>query len=126
MDQWQYGQEKLKHTYFEHALGPWVNEELKSQLNLGPLPRGGNAYTPGSTGSNLRQSSGATFRMIVNTGDWDASVGTNSPGQSGDPSSPFYRNLFESWAKDEYFPVYYSREKIEESSVSKVILGPGK
>ena len=126
IDQWQYGQKKLKHTYLEHALGPWINDELKAQLNLGPLPRGGNAYTPGSTGSNLLQSSGATFRMIVNTGDWDASVGTNAPGQSGDPSSPFYSNLFESWVKDEYFPVYYSRDKVEAASVDKMVLKPSK
>ncbi len=126
MKQWQYGQEKLKHTYMSHALGDLVKDDLKSQLNLGPLPRGGNSYTPGSTGANMRQSSGASFRIIVNTGDWDAAVGTNAPGQSGDPESPYYRNLFESWAKDEFFPVLYSREKVEAAAVEKTNLVPGK
>jgi penicillin amidase len=37
--------------------------------------------------------------MIVNTGDWDAAVGTNAPGQSGDPESPFYSNLFKTGRK---------------------------
>ena len=124
MQQWQYGQDKLKHTYIKHPLSDAVREDLREQLDFGPLPRGGNAYTPGSTGSNYQQSSGASFRMIVNTGDWDAAVGTNSPGQSGDPKSPFYRNLFKSWAEDSYFPIYYSREKIEANSVSKMILKP--
>lgn len=124
MDKWQYGQAKNKHTYMEHALSNAVNEEIKRKLDLGPLPRGGNADTPGSTGGNLRQSSGASFRMIVNTGDWDAAIGTNGPGQSGNPDSPFYDNLFEPWAKDRYFPVYYSRAKIDSVAASTKFLVP--
>ncbi|MET6991254.1 penicillin acylase family protein [Sediminicola arcticus] len=124
MAQWQYGQEKFKHTYMAHALGSVVNEEIKAKLDLGPLPRGGNSFTPGSTGANDRQSSGASFRMIVNTGDWDAAISTNGPGQSGDPDSPFYSNLFEPWAKDQYFPVYYSRSKIDSVAVTKTQLNP--
>jgi len=121
---WHYGQEKYKHSSLTHALGRVATAPISSQLNLGPLPRGGNAYTPGSTGSNKRQSSGASFRMIVNTGDWDATLGTNAPGQSGDPSSPFYSNLYEDWAKDVYFPVYYSKEKILEHLYQKTLLTP--
>ncbi|MDG1278684.1 MAG: penicillin acylase family protein [Algoriphagus sp.] len=126
MNHWQYGQEKFKHTYMAHALGELVNEELKAKLDLGPLPRGGNSYTPGSTGGNNRQSSGASFRMIVNTGNWDAAVGTNGPGQSGNPESPFYSNLFEPWAKDQYFPVYYSRDKIDSVAADRILLSPKK
>jgi len=107
-----------------HALGKFVNKEIRAKLNLGPLPRGGNSYTPGSTGGNNRQSSGASFRMIVNTGDWDAAIGTNGPGQSGNPESPFYSNLFEPWAKDQYFPVYYSRSKIESVAAKRTVLNP--
>ena len=79
---------------------------------------------PGSSGSNLNQSSGGSFRIIVDTGNWDEAIGTNTPGQSGDPDSKFYDNLFESWAMDKYFPVYYSREKIEEVAVEKLKLIP--
>jgi penicillin amidase len=114
---WKYGQDSYKHTYMIHALSGAVSKEWADSLNLGPLPRGGNGYTPGSTGNDNRQSSGASFRMIISTGNWDAAVGTNGPGQSGDPSSPFYRNLFEPWAKDQYFPVYYSRGKIDSVAV---------
>jgi penicillin amidase len=126
MTQWQYGQADYKHTYMTHALSNAVNQKQKAKLNLGPLPRGGNSYTPGSTGGNLRQSSGASFRMIVNTGDWDAAVATNGPGQSGDPASQYYSNLFEPWAKDQYFPIYYSREKIDSVTTEKTTLNPKK
>lgn len=124
MSKWQYGQEKYKHTYMAHALGYLVKDSIKASLNLGPLPRGGYGDTPGSTGGNLLQNAGASFRIIVNTGDWDAAVATNGPGQSGDPTSPFYRNLFEPWAKDQHFPIYYSRDKIEKVNVSKTLLKP--
>ena len=126
MSKWHYGQENYKHTYMAHALGDAVNRKTKNKLNIGPLPRGGNSYTPGSTGGNNRQSSGASFRLIVNTGNWDAAIGTNGPGQSGNPDSPFYNNLFEPWAKDQYFPVYYSRQKIDSVTVQKTILNPKK
>ena len=109
-----------------HALGNAVNDSLKEKLNLGPLPRGGNGYTPGSTGNNLRQSSGASFRIIVNTGDWDAALGTNGPGQSGNPESSFYNNLFEPWASDQYFPVYFSRGKIDSVATETIVLQPNK
>lgn len=122
--QWQYGQEAYKHSSIIHALGAVASSQYAKNLNLPSLPRGGNAYTPGSTGSNKRQSSGASFRMIVNTGDWDATIGTNAPGQSGNPDSPFYTNLYEDWAKDVYFPVYYSKEKIEEHLYKRTLLTP--
>ncbi|MEQ9660249.1 penicillin acylase family protein, partial [Fulvivirga sp.] len=124
INNWQYGQEKFKHTYIAHALGEIVKEDIKAKLDVGPMPRGGNSSTPGSTGGNNRQSSGASFKIIVNTGDWDAAVGTNAPGQSGNPESPFYNNLFEPWANDQYFPVYYSREKVEAVAVDRIMLGP--
>ncbi len=123
---WQYGQANYKHTYMIHALSGAVSKEWADSLNLGPLPRGGNGFTPGSTGNNNRQSSGASFRMIISTGDWDTAVGTNGPGQSGDPGSPFYRNLFEPWAKDQYFPVYYSRAKIDSVAVETLKYLPEK
>ena len=123
-NQWQYGQAANKHTSLTHALGAVANAAAAEQLNLAPLPRGGNGYTPGSTGGNYRQSSGASFRMIVSTGDWDTAVGTNAPGQSGDPESPFYDNLYKDWAEDVYFPVYFSKQKIQSVTYKKTLLTP--
>ena len=123
---WTYGQANNKHISITHALGNLVKAPYAELLNLPALPRGGNSYTPGSTGNNLNQSSGATFRIIVDTSDWDSAVATNSPGQSGDPESPFYRNLYESWAEDSFFPVYFSKEKILENADSRVIIRSAK
>jgi penicillin amidase len=62
--------------------------------------------------------------MIVSTGDWDTAVGTNAPGQSGDPESPFYDNLYKDWAEDVYFPVYFSKQKIQSVTYKKTLLTP--
>jgi penicillin amidase len=124
MEDWVYGQPGYKHALIYHPLSRAVNKEFQEKFNVGPAPRGGNGYTPGSTGNGLNQSSGASFRVIIPVGDWDSALGINSPGQSGDPESPFYRNLFEMWANDVYFPMYYSKEKIESVMAEKYRLVP--
>ena len=91
---------------------------------MGPLPRDGNSYTVGNTGSTDNQRSGASFRFIIDTADWDTAVGMNAPGQAGNPDSPFYANLFEPWAKDKFFPVFFSRDKVESVAAEAVVLRP--
>ncbi len=124
MDQWVYGQAKYKHSTMEHPLSSIVNNELKQQLNLGPLPRGGSGQTPGSTGGTDNQLSGASFRILIDTKDWDKALMINTPGQSSNPDSPYYRNLFETWANDQYFPAYYSKEKIKKVVKEVTLLQP--
>lgn len=125
MEKWHYGQQSLKHIQIKHPLSKAVSDTLRRVLDLGPLPRGGNGYTPGSTGNNYNQSSGASFRVLIPVGDWDNALGSNSPGQSGDPDSPYYDNLYEMWARDAYFPMLYSRDSIVKYADSKQILSPG-
>ena len=121
---WQYGQDRYKHVQIKHPLGEVVNRELQARLNTGIMPRGGDPYTPCATSGSDNQASGATFRLIVDVNDWDSAVGTNTPGQSGDPDSRFYKNLIVPWAMDEYFPVYFSRGKIASAAVEKTRLMP--
>jgi len=126
IDDWVYGQSSYKHIKISHPLDNVVNDSINKIISFKTYPRGGNSYTIGSTGSSLNQSSGASFRVIIDTKDWDNSIATNSPGQSGDPSSPFYRNLYESWANDEYFKLLYSKDLIAKHSYNKVVYYPKK
>jgi penicillin amidase len=125
MQAWHYGQENYKHALVRHPLSAAVDDAVREQLDVGPLPRGGNSYTVGNTGGGNNQTSGASFRIIVDTGDWDNTVGMNSPGQSGNPQSPFYDNLFELWAQDKFFPVYYSRDKIDAVAHDVILMEAG-
>lgn len=116
MDQWQYGQAKNKHITLTHALSDWVSPDQRAKINLGPLPRGGYGEVVGNTGNNLNQEHGASFRILVDTENWDNTLGINSPGQSANPDDPHYADLFELWAKDGYFPVYFSKDKIKNAA----------
>ena len=124
IENWIYGQDEYKHIKVKHPLEDIVNDSIYNLLSFKSFPRGGNGYTPNSTSSNLSQSSGASFRVIIDTKDWDNSLATNSPGQSGNPSSPFYRNLYEDWANDKYFNLFYSKEKIKSNLHSREIYYP--
>ena len=123
-ENWTYGQDEYKHIKIKHPLEDIVNDSIYNLLSFKSYPRGGNGYTPNSTSSNLSQSSGASFRVIIDTKDWDNSLATNSPGQSGNPLSPFYRNLYEDWANDKYFNLFYSKEKIKSNLHSREIYYP--
>jgi len=126
MNMWQYGQEEYKHVLLRSPLSGAVNEEIREKLEVGPLPRGGNSYTVGSTGSNNNQTSGASFRIVLDLEDWDKGVAMNNPGQSDDPDSKYYDNLFEQWANDKFFPLFFSRNKIESVADEVLILEPVK
>lgn len=124
MDDWSYGQRKNKHITITHPLSDLVDKAMQTKINLGPVARGGYAETVNATGPNLNQTHGATFRILVDTEDWDKTLGINSPGQSGNPDSPHYRDLFPIWADNNYFPAYFSKEKVKSVTESTIILKP--
>ena len=61
---------------------------------------------------------------MIDTGNWDNSFATNSPGQSGDPMSKFYDNLYEDWANDVYFPLLFSKSKILKNLSKRTVFKP--
>ena len=122
---WRYGDERYKHVLLRHPLSAVVNDETREMLEVGPAPRGGNGYTVGQTGFGDNQTSGASFRLITEVGDWDAAVFANAPGQGGDPETFMYRNLFDGWARDGFFPLYYTRDRVESALAERIDLEPG-
>ena len=125
MKNWQYGQEIFHHVQIRHMLSRAVNDSLQAKLDVGPVPRGGNSNTVNNTSSGYNQTSGGSFRIIADLSDWDNSLGTNTPGQSGNPDNSHYKDLFEMWAKNQYFPVFFSRKKVESVTESITFLQPG-
>ena len=126
MGQWQYGQEKFKHVLIHHRLSAAVSGEMRAKLDVGPAPRGGYDSTLNHTGRGDNQTSGAGFRVILDASNWDNSVAAGAPGQAGDPKSPHYRDLFELWAKHQYFPLFYSRPKVESVTENRLVLKPAR
>lgn len=124
-EDWRWG--KLHQAIFEHALAPLADDRTRPLLNVGPLAMGGASSTPraASYNANFEITSGASFRMVLDVGNWDASRTINTPGQSGDPASPHYRDLAPLWADGAYVPLTYSREGVERVTAERFWLEPG-
>ena len=96
-------------------------------MALPEYPRGGSGYTTNNTRFNeedFQVRGGASWRMVLDVGEWDRGWMTSAPGQSGDPRSPFYGNLLEPWARDGQQPLLYSREAVEKNAVLRIRLEP--
>ena len=106
------------------SLGP----PYAKAFNLGPVGRSGDGVTPNATShdAKFQQVSGASYRHVLDLADWDRGLATSTPGQSGQPGSPHYGDLLPLWAADEYFPLAYSRKKVESVSPNRLLLTPGR
>jgi penicillin amidase len=122
--QWTWG--RLHAMHFRHPLDRQTGAgEL---LDLEPLPRPGDEYTVNATGfdawTSWEQTEGASYREIIDTGDWDRSVAVNTPGQSGQPGSAHYADLVPLWNAGRYFPLIYTREAVERNTRDRLRLLP--
>ena len=85
-------------------------------FNLPTVERAGGAGTVAADG--------ASYREILDVANWDRSLVINTPGQSGQPGSPFYGNLLHDWADNKYFNLAFSREAVENAAVHRLTLTP--
>jgi penicillin amidase len=60
----------------------------------------------------------------MDVGAWDNSMAINTPGQSADPMSPHYRDLFPLWAAGAYVPLRFSRGAVEADAEVVMRLSP--
>ena len=70
------------------------------------------------------QTSGSSYRHILDLADWDRSVATGVPGQSGQPTSPHYADLLPLWAENRYHPLLFSRAAVERAMMERLLLRP--
>ncbi len=119
--------DRLHSVRFEHPLANAFDAATRARLEVGPFPKQGggdtvnvSAYDP----ATLRQIGGPSLRLVMDVGDWDNSRAVNTPGQSGDPASPHYRDLASMWLQGAYFPLLYSRAKVEAAAERRIELLP--
>jgi penicillin amidase len=123
---WTWG--RLHHGHFEHPLATVPGAAAAGLRDIGPFPLGGSASSPMHTGyrlSDFRCIAGASFRMVVDLADPDASVCINSPGQSGDPRSRHYGDLAPHWAEGRYVPMPFTAKAVDAAAVTRIRLEPG-
>ncbi|HWO00594.1 MAG TPA: penicillin acylase family protein [Blastocatellia bacterium] len=121
MKDWRWGD--LHQAKFNHPLS--TDEAIGAVFDLKSVARGGDENTVNATaGRDFVQQSGASFREILDLSDWDNSVAINVPGQSGQPTSPHYGDLLPLWAEGKYFPLLFSRDKVEKNASERLVLEP--
>ncbi|MGH2398660.1 MAG: penicillin acylase family protein [bacterium] len=120
---WAWG--RLHVMRFEHPIGRvpalgWI-------FNATAPATGGDAYTVNNGGfspKTFRQIVVASYRQIIDLGDFDRSVSIHTTGQSGLPFHPHYKDFVPLWATGRYHPMLFSRARIQESAKSTLTLTP--
>lgn len=122
--QWRWG--ALHRTAFAHPLRHLASAEDQKDMLLPALERGGSGNTTNNTtfDKDFNVRAGASFRMVLDVGNWDAARMTNAPGQSGDWRSPHYQDLLKPWADEGSHPLLYSNSAIEEHTKQRFELVP--
>jgi penicillin amidase len=122
---WRWG--RIHQVNFKHLLGRY--KPLRWLFNLGPYEGGGHfatvwqsAVMPGMdfdlngwTASN---------RHIYDLGNWNQSLGSIVPGQSGMITSPHYADQVKLWLNVDLHPLPYSRNKVAAATVNTLYLVP--
>jgi penicillin G amidase len=119
---WRWGD--LHQVLFEHPLAKRSGER---KLSVGPIGVGGDNNTVNAAAlriDDFRLTFGASFRMVLDVGNWDAGVTINTPGQSGDPRSKHYADLAPLWAKGDYVPMLFSKQAVDKAIEQRIELIP--
>jgi penicillin G amidase len=121
---WQWGAIHRVRFAGQFALIP----DLAELFTAAEGPLGGDEQTvlqglfePGSSYEALVVPS---WRQVIDLGDLDTSVGTHTVGQSGNPASPHFNDLYPLWSTGRYHPLPFTRGAVESAAVSKLNLLP--
>ncbi len=124
MSAWKWG--SIHTTDFVHPLAG--SDATKGLFHIEPVRRGGDGFTvmaaSSPTETSTRQTSGASFMFVMDVSNWDNSTGLSVPGNSAQPLSPHYKNLTAYWGEGKYFPLTFSRQKVEEVTAHRLMLQP--
>ena len=124
-DRWQWG--RARKVTLSHPLGrPPL---LSSIFNIGPFECPGDVNTvaqAGTVGEDPLAGPGAvpSLRMVLDVGDWDASLFSLPGGQSGNPLSPHYSDLLPFWLEGRGVPIPWSDEAVKSATEETLLLSP--
>ncbi len=110
---------------FSHPLDALLDPG--TQASVGPVPKAGDEFNVNSSvyrRSDFRLMSGPSFRMVLDVGRWDNSRVISTPGRSGDPASPHYRDMVADWEAGRYVPLLYSRQAVQRAARLRIALQP--
>jgi penicillin G amidase len=103
---------------FKHPLAAFW--PLSKILNTGPYPQPGAPLTVKQT----TPGHGVSMRLVVDFADLDRSLNNITLGQSGNPSSPHYRDQFHHWLSVKSFPMLFALSEVRQQATSTLRLIP--
>ena len=120
---WSWG--RLHAMQFVHPLGrlPW----LAWLFNANAPPSGGDLFTINNGGfaiDTFAQTIVASYRQVIDLGDWDRSVAIHTTGQSGLVTNRHYRDFVPLWATGGYHPLLFSRARVQRNADATLTLLP--
>jgi penicillin amidase len=123
---WAFG--RLRTLTLHHPIGR--KRWLAPIFNLGPIPFGGDADTinqgavlplaPLASVDNI-----ASLRAVIDVGAWHNSRFSLPGGQSGNPLSPHYDDLFPLWQRGEGVPIAWTPDEVRQATIQTLELLPG-
>ncbi len=123
VSKWRWGD--IHTADFAH---PLLSDATRALFAIPPVSRGGDSYTvmasTSASETGTKQLSGASFKFVFDTKDWDQSVALSTPGNSGQPGSPHYADLAPLWGEGKHFPLAFSRKKVDEVTKERLTLYP--
>lgn len=122
---WEWG--RVRPLRLLHPLG--VRAPLDRLFNLGPVPIGGDANTVAQSGVSpldplANPTAIANHRTVIDLGDPDRSRYVVAGGQSGNPASPHYADLFALWQRGEGVPIAWSDDAVAATTTERLHLTP--
>ncbi len=106
--QWRWG--RMNRSEFPHS--------VVSAYDLPAIERQGGAGTVNAIG--------AVYRLVTDFRTPDRSMVTIGPGNSGQPGSPFYRNLHDLWGRNEFFTLLFTRPAVDAHVKYRLLLTPSR
>lgn len=125
-DRWQWG--RARTSMLKHPMGRMPL--LAGIFNIGPFqcPGDGNTVAQAGTfGEDPLAAPGVvpSLRMVLDVGNWDRSHFSLPGGQSGNPLSPHYKDLFPLWLRGAGVPIAWTDAAVRSATVETLLLKPG-
>jgi penicillin G amidase len=118
---------KLHFINFNHALGQ--EQPLSDIFNLQNYPIGGDKDTLNQLSFMPNQHfggliCGASFRQVINMGNFADCYSSAPLGQSGNKNSPHHHDQLNDWLQGNYKPIVWTREQLQEFAKYKQLFIP--
>lgn len=122
---WAWG--RLRTLTLRHPMGD--QPLLAAAFNLGPVPFPGDATTPLQAATGPLNTFGnpgflPNLRAVIDLAEPDAGLWILAGGQSGNPCSPHYGDLFPLWLAGESVPIPFTPEAVERATIATLSLIP--